>query len=580
MTVVLDSEENSITKPSKASIKNDIDSEQDLYKLTNVNIDSEENSITKRSKPFITKIETFRELGTQIRLDYECSDSDDSLISDDERVHVKEIISDTMVNLVNKESSKEKGNRRKRFSDESHILVIPGNPEKYKCNICHKIFLNKKNKSYHDACVTGIKPYKCNICDRTFVKHSHFEYHERTHTGYKPYKCDICDKAFPQQNKLKRHMISHTDKKPFECHICEKKYRKHQDLKNHLKTHTDSDLSTCTVCNKTFKCSASLTLHMKTHSDIRPYQCDQCSKSFKINGLLTRHKKTHQKDKPFTCDKCNKVFVTKFELRRHIITHTEDRPYSCKHCGTVFRRKDNLRRHLSHHHMETSTIVMNKVSNESNKSELKTKNKLGTEKEENLEHKKKRKKKQKSMTNVIPKYPDKVSIGVTNSREQINSRLDPMGNITPIIRTTSELSNAVPVIYGPTKKSKDKTENKKTFTYTEPIPLAEAVVINRRIEEKLYPQNTSRHDYYLSDYLDIPYMQHHTMASTSTYANPCMRNNNSNLNDPSSESTVTSEATFTCQTAESGDNLVNTEEKKQEQANYVITIKKTRDRSS
>lgn len=101
------------------------------------------------------------------------------------------------------------------------------------------------------------------------------------------------------------------------------------------------------------------------------------------------------------------------------------------------------------------------------------------------------KKVEKMMSDVIFKSPNKVSIGVTNSHEQINSRLDPMGNITPVIRTTTELSNAVPVINGPIciRKPEDKTEsNKKTFTYTEPIPLAEAVVINRRIEEKLYRQ--------------------------------------------------------------------------------------------
>lgn len=74
-----------------------------------------------------------------------------------------------------------------------------------------------------------------------------------------------------------------------------------------------------------------------------------------------------------------------------------------------------------------------------------------------------------------------------------------MGNITPVIRTTSEVSNAVPVINGPInnfRRLEDRTD-KKMFTYTEPIPIAEAVVINCRIEEKLYPQSASSHNYFV-----------------------------------------------------------------------------------
>lgn len=97
------------------------------------------------------------------------------------------------------------------------------------------------------------------------------------------------------------------------------------------------------------------------------------------------------------------------------------------------------------------------------------------------------------------KSPGKVAATLPSSHvDQINSRLDSMGNITPVIRTTSEVSNAVPVINGPIniRRLEDRTD-KKTFTYTEPIPIAEAVVINCRIEEKLYPQSASSHNYFV-----------------------------------------------------------------------------------
>lgn len=90
----------------------------------------------------------------------------------------------------------------------------------------------------------------------------------------------------------------------------------------------------------------------------------------------------------------------------------------------------------------------------------------------------------------------------TSSHDQINSRLDSMGNITPVIRAISEVSNAVPVINGPIniRRLEDRTD-KKIFTYTEPIPIAEAVVLNCRIEEKLYPQSASSHNYFVRSYL-------------------------------------------------------------------------------
>ncbi|XP_014609602.1 PREDICTED: zinc finger protein 37-like isoform X1 [Polistes canadensis] len=608
-----------INKNSKCFYKDTFSSEKDLYKLTTVNIDSEKNSI----KTYIPKIELYN-ISTDVQMHLN-NDNDsisqptvtfnDISTSVETRANIREIKSKSkLIELVDKEPSKEK---HLKSSNRSHISTIPGSPEKYKCNVCNKIFQNKKGKCYHDACVTGVKPYQCTFCDRSFVKRSHFEYHERVHSGYKPYKCNICGKAFPQQNKLNRHMHSHNGAKQFGCSKCKKRYCKQEDLRNHLNVHNNSITYTCTVCKKAFCILTNLKRHMRTHTDERPYICDQCSKSFKDKSLLIRHKRTHQKDRPFSCAHCNRVFLSKSELRRHLTVHSEDKPFSCKHCQTVFRRKDNLNRHIRHHHTETSAIEMNKLlnitENTNNKRALKSK-------QVSTKHKQKGKKKP-LMIDVMYKSPNKVLIGVTNSHEQINSRLDSMGNITPVIRTTTELSNAVPVINGPIciRKPEDKTENnKKTFTYTEPIPLAEAVVINRRIEEKLYPQNMSRHNYFMCDYLSHSEKQQQAIAPSSMRVNPSMKSNYSNLNDLSSESTTGSE-TFTCQTAESSNvnlekdsiiqhkmfknksiryddlkghetttlektnkvvglkdcNLIDTEKKKQEQANCVSTIKKT-----
>ncbi|XP_031369870.1 zinc finger protein 681-like isoform X1 [Apis dorsata] len=366
------------------------------------------------------------------------------------------------VEIKTKFSTKEKlKNKSIKCIDRDHITIIPGIPEKYKCNICTKIFQNKKGKCYHDACITGVKPYQCSFCDRSFIKRSHFEYHERIHKGYRPYKCNLCEKAFPQQNKLNRHMYSHGDKQ-FMCSKCDKRYSKQDDLKNHLHVHNGTTTYSCKTCEKTFR-------------------------------MLTN-------------------------LKRHLKTHNNEKPFSCKYCETVFRRKDNLHRHIRHHHPESLSFNINNEQN----ANAETNTKLTKAKQINLKQKQKTKKTQKMASNLLPKTPTKVSVVCISSCDQISSRLDSMGNITPVIRTTNEVSNAVSVINGPIniKKLDDKSDIKrKTFTYTEPIPLAEAVVINKRIEEKLYPQNISNHNYFLRNCLNCIDKSYPTLTNQISHTN-------------------------------------------------------------
>ncbi|XP_071650167.1 uncharacterized protein [Temnothorax longispinosus] len=390
---------------------------------------------------------------------------------------------------VNEEVVEKSKNVKSR--NRSHITIVPGTPEKYKCNACGKIFRNKKGKCYHDACVTGIRPYQCTLCDKSFVKRSHFEYHERVHRGYKPYKCKLCEKAFPQQNKLNRHMFSHSKEKQFVCPECNKRYSKKDDLKNHLNVHNAMAIYKCKSCDKSFRVLTNLKRHMQTHTSERPHRCDQCDKSFKDRSLLIRHKRTHGKERPFSCAHCNKVFLSKSELRRHITVHSDEKPFSCEYCQTLFRRKDNLNRHIRHHHTEDFSCEVTPGKTPVVEADRACSTTKGSQQRQ----------KQKSRKTQA-KSTGKVTATFVSSRDQINSRLDSMGNITPVIRATSEVSNAVPVINGPIniRRLEDRTD-KKMFTYTEPIPIAEAVVLNCRIEEKLYPQSASSHNCFVRSYL-------------------------------------------------------------------------------
>jgi len=174
-----------------------------------------------------------------------------------------------------------------------------------------------------------------------------------------------------------------------------------------------------------------------------------------------------------------------FEWTKNLL-FADEKPFSCEYCQTLFRRKDNLNRHIRHHHTEDSNCEIRKTTI--------------TETDRNSSTKNTQQRQRQKPKKTQPKSPDKVTMISANSRDQINSRLDFMGNITPVIRTTSEVSNAVPVINGPIKRPEERTD-RKMFTYIEPIPIAEAVVLNCRIEEKLYPQSTNSHDYFVRNYL-------------------------------------------------------------------------------
>ncbi|XP_011143300.1 zinc finger protein 888 [Harpegnathos saltator] len=392
---------------------------------------------------------------------------------------------------LDEKTEKSKNTKRR---DRSHIMIVSSNPEKYQCNVCGKIFRNKKGKCYHDACVTGIRPYQCTLCDRSFVKRSHFEYHERVHSGHRPHKCTLCEKAFPQRNKLNRHMLSHSKEKQFLCSICNKRYSKRDDLKNHLNEHNATTTYTCKFCDKPFCILTNLKRHMRTHTSERPHTCDQCGKSFKDKSMLIRHKRTHGKERPFSCAHCNRVFLSKSELRRHLVVHSDEKPFSCEYCQTQFRRKDNLNRHVRHHHSEDFSC--GEVNNKVPPAVVKADRNCST-KSRNQQPRQKQKSRK-----TQPKSPGKVVANSTANSHQINSRLDPMGNITPVIRTTAEVSNAVSVINGPISTRRlEERACKKMFTYMEPIPIAEAAVLNCRIEEKLYPQSANSHNYFVHNYL-------------------------------------------------------------------------------
>lgn len=266
-------------------------------------------------------------------------------------------------------NSKRKRNRTEGIP--SNISMVEGDPAKYKCTVCVKVFGSKGHIRYHAYCARQEKPFKCHLCPKHFSKKAALTYHIKTHTGERPFVCTMCDKTFIQSDKLKRHETTHVGNK-FECDLCNKKFRDTYSLNVHKKTHTDPNCNVykCDTCSKSFKGKSSLNKHVKgVHSDSKQYFCEHCGKGFDWKFNLVCHIRTHSGVRAYRCDKCSRTFKNHNDLCKHRLAHTDKRQYRCRVCKGDFKRRDNLLRHLKNIHPESPVDNIIKISSQDSEPE-------------------------------------------------------------------------------------------------------------------------------------------------------------------------------------------------------------------
>uniref|UniRef100_A0A8D9DT39 Zinc finger protein 234 n=1 Tax=Cacopsylla melanoneura TaxID=428564 RepID=A0A8D9DT39_9HEMI len=182
----------------------------------------------------------------------------------------------------------------------AHISGHIGIPN-YVCKKCGKSYSSAATLRIHTAEVhlLNSEKFKCDICDKEFVRKRNLNVHKNWVHGDEFHLCKICGAKV--KGTLKTHMITHTGERKICCHICGKKLR--GKLKEHLLTHTGERPHACEVCGGTFKSKWYLSVHMRKHNE--KHNEEEKTK-------LTSSSDEHQ------CQRCRLCFISEESLNEHI----------------------------------------------------------------------------------------------------------------------------------------------------------------------------------------------------------------------------------------------------------------------
>jgi len=217
-------------------------------------------------------------------------------------------------------------NKSLKNHQKTHEVGYQGTQnQKFPCNICGKAFAKASRLKDHENTHTGETPYECVECGLKFSRsetlRSHIVFrHVDDPTSKSLFSCEVCQKVFRDKRKLMLHMRVHTGEKPFSCELCGKSFSRNDNFVTHLKTHSGERPYSCELCGKNVQSKNSLRKHRKTHVDgyvPKPYQCNICGKDFDQAARLKDHEFMHAGKTPYQCEVCGLQLGCKDKMRRH-----------------------------------------------------------------------------------------------------------------------------------------------------------------------------------------------------------------------------------------------------------------------
>ncbi|XP_017132908.1 myoneurin [Drosophila elegans] len=117
----------------------------------------------------------------------------------------------------------------KRTHDEKHVA------KPFVCEFCGKSFKQKIQMTTHVTAVhTKIRAFKCHMCPKDFLTKRDLKDHVKAHLNIRDKVCEVCQKAFTNANALVKHRHIHKEK-TLQCSLCTTRFSERVSLGVHMR---------------------------------------------------------------------------------------------------------------------------------------------------------------------------------------------------------------------------------------------------------------------------------------------------------------------------------------------------------